>query len=67
MERRGASYATNYAGPNPYDVSYQTSTDLTGLGSKGVLEVLSTSKWLDAPSFKATKAKFIPNTIRKST
>ena len=37
----GASYATNYAGPNPYDVSYQTSTDLTGLGTKGVLEVLN--------------------------
>ena len=35
----GATYATNYAGPNPFDVSYQTSTDLTGLGTKGVLEV----------------------------
>ncbi len=63
----GATYATNYAGPNPFDVSYQTSTDLTGLGSKGVLEVLNTSKWLDAPSFKGTKGKFIPNTIKKST
>ena len=38
----GATYATNYAGPNPFDVSYQTSTDLTGLGTKGVLEVLNT-------------------------
>jgi multiple sugar transport system substrate-binding protein len=63
----GAAYATNYAGPNPYDVSYQTSTDLTGLGTKGVLEVLNTSKWLNAPSFASTKAKFIPNTITKST
>jgi multiple sugar transport system substrate-binding protein len=63
----GASYATNYAGPNPYDVSYQTSTDLTGLGTKGVLEVLNTSKWLNAPDFAPTKAKFIPNTIKKST
>jgi ABC-type glycerol-3-phosphate transport system substrate-binding protein len=63
----GASYATNYAGPNPYDVSYQTSTDLTGLGTKGVLEVLNTAKWLNAPSFASTKAKFIPNTIKKST
>jgi multiple sugar transport system substrate-binding protein len=62
-----ATYATNYAGPSPYDVSYQTSTDLTGLGTKGVLEVLNTSKWLDAPSFAATKAKFIANTITKST
>ncbi len=43
----GATYATNYAGPNPFDVSYQTSTDLTGLGTKGVLEVLNTSKWLE--------------------
>jgi ABC-type glycerol-3-phosphate transport system substrate-binding protein len=66
-QTEGAAYATNYAGPTPYDVSYQTSTDLTGLGTKGVLEVLNTSKWLDAPSFKSTKAKFIPNTITKST
>jgi multiple sugar transport system substrate-binding protein len=63
----GATYATNYAGPNPFDVSYQTSTDLTGLGTKGVLEVLSTSKWLNAPSFASTKAKYIPNTLKKST
>jgi multiple sugar transport system substrate-binding protein len=62
----GATYATNYAGPNPFDVSYQTSTDLTGLGTKGVLEVLNTKQWLDAPSFASTKAKYIPNTIRKS-
>jgi multiple sugar transport system substrate-binding protein len=63
----GATYATNYAGPNPFDVSYQTSTDLTGLGTKGVLEVLNTSKWLNAPAFAATRSKFIPNTITKST
>ena len=63
----GATYATNYAGPNPFDVSYQTSTDLTGLGTKGVLEVLNTKQWLDAPSFASTKTKFIPNTIKKST
>jgi ABC-type glycerol-3-phosphate transport system substrate-binding protein len=63
----GATYATNYAGPNPYDVSYQTSTDLTGLGTKGVLEVLNTPKWLNAPSFASTKAKFIPATLLKST
>src|SRR5437763_1222164 len=63
----GASYATNYAGPNPYDVSYQTSTDLTGLGTKGVLEVLNSPQWLDSPAFAKTKAKFIPNTLRKST
>ena len=63
----GATYATNYAGPTPFDVSYQTSTDLTGLGTKGVLEVLNTPKWLDAPSFAATKKKFIPNTLKKST
>ena len=62
----GATYATNYAGPNPFDVSYQTSTDLTGLGTKGVLEVLNTSKWLDAPAFASTKAKFIPNAVKKS-
>ncbi len=64
----GASYATNYAGPNPYDVSYQTSTDLTGLGTKGVLEVLNNKKWLYSPAYaKATTAKFIPNTLKKST
>ena len=63
----GATYATNYAGPNPFDVSYQTSTDLTGLGTKGVLEVLNTKQWLDSPSYASTKAKFIPNTITKST
>jgi multiple sugar transport system substrate-binding protein len=63
----GASYATNYAGPNPYDVSYQTSTDLTGLGTKGVLEVLNSHQWLDSPAFAKTKAKFIPNTLKKST
>ena len=63
----GATYATNYAGPNPYDVSYQTSTDLTGLGTKGVLEILNTAKWLNAPSFASTKAKFIPATLLKST
>jgi len=63
----GATYATNYAGPKPYDVSYQTSTDLTGLGTKGVLEVLNTPKWLLSPDFKATAAKFIPATLAKST
>jgi multiple sugar transport system substrate-binding protein len=63
----GATYATNYAGPKPYDVSYQTSTDLTGLGTKGVLEVLNTPKWLYSPAYKATAAKFIPAAIQKST
>ena len=62
----GATYATNYAGPNPFDVSYQTSTDLTGLGTKGVLEPLNTKQWLDNPNYASTKAKFIPNTIAKS-
>jgi multiple sugar transport system substrate-binding protein len=62
----GATYATNYAGPNPFDVSYQTSTDLTGLGTKGVLEVLNTKQWLYSPAYKATAAKFIPNAIKKS-
>lgn len=63
----GAAYATNYAGPNPYDVSYQTSTDLTSLGTKGVLEVLNSSRWLNAPAFAGTRSKFIPNTLKKST
>src|SRR5262249_61580304 len=63
----GATYATNYAGPSPFDVSYQTSTDLTGLGTKGVLEVLNTSQWFNSPAFAKDKAKYIPNTIRKST
>ena len=62
----GATYATNYAGPNPYDVSYQTSTDLTGLGTKGVLEVLNTNEWLLSPVYRSTNAKFIPNTLKKS-
>lgn len=65
-QTEGATYATNYAGPNPFDVSYQTSTDLTGLGTKGVLEVLNTTKWLNAPSFAANKAKFIPAALAKS-
>jgi len=63
----GASYATNYAGPNPFDVSYQTITDLTGLGTKGVLEVLNTKKWLNNPNYAATMKKFIPNALAKST
>ena len=63
----GAHYATNYAGPNPYDVSYQTSTDLTSLGTKGVLEVLNTNEWLLSPKYRSTTAKFIPNTLKKST
>src|SRR3984893_4749515 len=62
----GASYATNYAGPNPYDVSYQTSTDLTSLGTKGVLEVLNTPQWLNSPAYASVRQKFIPNTIKKS-
>ncbi len=62
-----AAYASNYAGPNPYDVSYQTSTDLTNLGTKGVLEVLNNRKWLNSPAYRSTTAKFIPNTLRKST
>ncbi len=62
----GATYATNYAGPNPFDVSYQTSTDLTGLGTKGVLEVLNTAKWMNSPAFASTRSKFIPNAIAKS-
>jgi ABC-type glycerol-3-phosphate transport system substrate-binding protein len=66
-QTEGAAYATNYAGPNPYDVSYQTSTDLTGLGTKGVLEVLNTKLWFDSPAFAKQKAKYIPNTIKKST
>ena len=48
-------------------MSYQTSTDLTGLGTKGVLEVLNNKKWMYSPAYKATAAKFIPNTIKKST
>ena len=32
-----------------------------------MLEVLNNSKWLYSPGFKATAAKFIPNTIKKST
>ena len=63
----GAAYATNYAGPNPYDVSYQTSTDLTSLGTKGVLEVLNNKKWLYSPTYAKTTATFIPNTLKKST
>ena len=39
---------------------------VTGLGTKGVLEVLNTNKWLDSPAYKSTKAKFIPNAISKS-
>jgi multiple sugar transport system substrate-binding protein len=66
-QTEGATYATNYAGGNPFDVSYQTSTDLTGLGTKGVLEVLNAKQWLDAPSFASTKAKFIPAALQKST
>jgi multiple sugar transport system substrate-binding protein len=66
-QTEGAAYATNYAGPNPYDVSYQTSTDLTSLGQKGVLEVLNTSQWLNAPSFASTKAKFIPGILQSHT
>ncbi len=66
-QTEGAAYATNYSGPDPYDVSYQTSTDLTSLGTKGVLEVLNTPQWLNAPSFARTKAKFIANTIKAST
>jgi multiple sugar transport system substrate-binding protein len=62
----GAAYATNYAGPNPYDVSYQTSTDLTGLGTKGVLEVLNTRQWFDSPAFAKQRARYIPNAIKKS-
>jgi multiple sugar transport system substrate-binding protein len=61
-----ATYNTNYSGPEPFDVSYQTSTDLTGLGTKGVLEVLNTKEWLDNPDYASTKAKFIPNAISKS-
>jgi multiple sugar transport system substrate-binding protein len=63
----GAAYATNYAGPSPYDVSYQTSTDLTSLGTKGVLEVLNSKQWLDSPAYARTRARFIPNTLKKST
>ncbi len=54
----GAAYLTNYSGPNPYDVSYQTSTDLTSLGTKGVLEDLT--KWVKRPDF-ATDRKHFPN------
>src|SRR4051812_35129239 len=63
----GATYATNYAGPNPFDVSYQTSTDLTGLGTKGVLEVLNTSQWFNSPAFASQRDKYIQNAIKKST
>ena len=56
----GATYATNYAGPNPFDVSYQTSTDLTGLGTKGVLEVLNTSKWLNSPVLRLDEGEVHP-------
>src|SRR5262249_52599151 len=37
------------------------------LATKGVLEVLNTKQWLDSPAYASTKAKFIPNTITKST
>ena len=60
----GASYATNYAGPHPYDVSYQTSTDLTSLGTKGVLEDLT--KWIKRPDFAADRKHF-PNATAQRT
>jgi multiple sugar transport system substrate-binding protein len=56
----GAAYLTNYSGPNPYDVSYQTSTDLTSLGTKGVLmDLTSAIKKADW----ASERKHFPNSI----
>src|SRR4029079_1011887 len=62
----GATYATNYAGPTPFDVSYQTSTDLTGLGTKGVLEVLNNKQWLHSAAPAAASAKFNHTTITQN-
>jgi multiple sugar transport system substrate-binding protein len=62
-----ASYATAYAGPNPYDVSYQTNTDLTSLGTKGVLEVLNSPKWFDSPAYASQKKHFINSVVDAST
>ena len=61
----GATYATNYAGPNPFDVSYQTSTDLTGLGTKGVLEVLNTAKWIELAGLRIDEVEVHPQRDRE--
>lgn len=61
----GAAYLTNYSGPSPYDVSYQTSTDLTSLGTKGVLEDLTS--WVARPDFAADKKHFGAGVFGPST
>jgi multiple sugar transport system substrate-binding protein len=54
----GAAYLTNYSGPSPYDVTYQTSTDLTSLGTKGVL--MDMTAQIKKPDW-ASERKHFPN------
>jgi ABC-type glycerol-3-phosphate transport system substrate-binding protein len=60
----GAAYLANYSGPNPYDVSYQTSTDLTNLGSRGLLEDMKS--WIARPDWKSERRHFPASFLRPS-
>ena len=50
----------NYAGPAPFDVTYQVTQDLTGLGTRGALEDLA--PYLKRPDF-ASERKHFPDTF----
>jgi multiple sugar transport system substrate-binding protein len=53
-------YFLNYAGPKPFDVTYQVTQDLTGLGTRGALEDLT--PYLKRAGF-ASERKHFPDTF----
>jgi multiple sugar transport system substrate-binding protein len=55
-----SQYFLNYAGPTPFDVTYQVTQDLTGLGARGALEDLA--PYLKRPDF-ASERKHFPDTF----
>jgi multiple sugar transport system substrate-binding protein len=59
-----SKYFLSYDGPTPFDVTYQVTQDLTGLGARGALEDLA--PYLKRPAFASERKHFPDSFIRPS-
>jgi ABC-type glycerol-3-phosphate transport system substrate-binding protein len=59
-----SEYLLNYAGPAPFDVTYQVTQDLTGLGTRGALEDLA--PYLQRADF-ASERTHLPDTFTRAS
>ena len=63
-DTESSEYLLNYAGPTPFDVTYQVTQDLTGLGTHGALEDLA--PYLKRADFASERKHFPDSFIRPS-